>query len=136
MRDFTAGQNDSYSPSQGRGRAREEGGVQVHRREDPHQVAHHRAEGADTPAGTLRQVILILFLIMILIFFLILILMMFFILIVFQDHVSNDDLLHDKDQDTVEIAYKVALCPRVNLLYMQIYLITDLKFLWRVVLGL
>ena len=31
--------------------------------------------------------------------------------------------------DTVETAYKVYVCPRGNLLYMQIYLITDLKLL-------
>ena len=37
---------------------------------------------------------------------------------------------------TVETAYKVAICPRGNLLYMQIYLITDLKLLWRGLLGL
>ena len=29
----------------------------------------------------------------------------------------------------VETAYKVAICPRGNLLYKQIYLITDLKLL-------
>ena len=30
---------------------------------------------------------------------------------------------------TVETAYKVYVCPRGNLLYMRIYLITDLKLL-------
>ena len=30
---------------------------------------------------------------------------------------------------TVETAYKVAICPRGNLLYTRIYLITDLKLL-------
>ena len=33
------------------------------------------------------------------------------------------------DINTVETAYKVAICPRGNLPYMQIYLITDLKLL-------
>ena len=37
---------------------------------------------------------------------------------------------------TVETAYKVYVCPRGNLLYMRIYLIIDLKLLWRGVLGL
>ena len=40
------------------------------------------------------------------------------------------------DINTVETAYKVAICPRGNLPYMQIYLITDLKLLWRGLLGL
>ena len=31
--------------------------------------------------------------------------------------------------NTAETAYKVYVCPRGNLLYMRIYLITDLKFL-------
>ena len=31
--------------------------------------------------------------------------------------------------DTVETAYKVYICPRGNLLYMQIYLIDDIKLL-------
>ena len=38
--------------------------------------------------------------------------------------------------NTVEIAYKVAICPRGNLLYRQIYLITDLKLLGKGVFGL
>ena len=33
------------------------------------------------------------------------------------------------NSDTVETAYKVYVCPRGNLLYMRIYLITDLKLL-------
>ena len=37
---------------------------------------------------------------------------------------------------TIETAYKVAICPIGNLLYMQIYLITNLKLLWKVVFGL
>ena len=37
---------------------------------------------------------------------------------------------------TVETAYKVYIFPRGNLLYMQIYLITDLKLLLRGILGL
>ena len=37
---------------------------------------------------------------------------------------------------TVETAYKVAICPRGNLLYMRIYLITDLKVLCKGVFGL
>ena len=35
----------------------------------------------------------------------------------------------------VETAYKVAICPRRNLLYMGIYLITDLKVLWKAFWG-
>ena len=35
------------------------------------------------------------------------------------------------DINTVETAYKVAICPRGNLPYMQIYLIADLKLLLR-----
>ena len=38
--------------------------------------------------------------------------------------------------DTVETAYKVYVCPRGNLLYMQIYLITNLKLLSRAYWGL
>ena len=37
---------------------------------------------------------------------------------------------------TLETAYKVAICPRGNLLRMQIYLITDLKFIRSGILGL
>ena len=37
---------------------------------------------------------------------------------------------------TVETAYKVAICPRGNLLYMRIYLITNLKVLWNGIFGL
>ena len=37
---------------------------------------------------------------------------------------------------TVETAYKVYVCPRGNLLYMQIYLITHLKLLQRGIFGL
>ena len=37
---------------------------------------------------------------------------------------------------TVETAYKVYVCPRGNLLYMRIYLITGLKLLYRGILGL
>ena len=41
----------------------------------------------------------------------------------------------------IENVYKVAICLRAlvfgpDLLYMQIYLITDLKLLWKVVFGL
>ena len=35
----------------------------------------------------------------------------------------------DRQNGTVETAHKVYVCPRGNLLYMRIYLITDLKFL-------
>ena len=38
--------------------------------------------------------------------------------------------------DTVESAYKVYVCPRGNLLYMRINLITDLKLLYMDILGL
>ena len=38
--------------------------------------------------------------------------------------------------NTVETAYKVAICPRGNLLYIRIYLITDLKLPWKGVFGL
>ena len=38
--------------------------------------------------------------------------------------------------DTLENAYKVDNCPRVNLLYKRIYLITKPKLFCRVVLGL
>ena len=37
---------------------------------------------------------------------------------------------------TVETANKVAICPRGNLLHVRIYFITDLKLLWRGILGL
>ena len=37
---------------------------------------------------------------------------------------------------TLETAYKVDTCPRGNLRYMRIYLITDLKLLWKGILGL
>ena len=37
---------------------------------------------------------------------------------------------------TGETAYKVAFCPRGNLLYMQIYLLTELKLLWSCIFGL
>ena len=37
---------------------------------------------------------------------------------------------------TIETAYKVAIRPSGNLLYMQIYLITDIKLLWKGVFGL
>ena len=37
---------------------------------------------------------------------------------------------------TVGTAYKVAICPRGNLLYMQIYLINDQNLLQRSLLGL
>ena len=37
---------------------------------------------------------------------------------------------------TVETAYKVTICPTGNLIYMQIYLITDIKLLWKGVFGL
>ena len=37
---------------------------------------------------------------------------------------------------TVETAYKVYVCPRGNLPYMLIYLITDKKLLWKDILGL
>ena len=38
--------------------------------------------------------------------------------------------------DTVETAYKVYVCPRGNLLYMRIFLITDLNLLCKGVFGL
>ena len=38
--------------------------------------------------------------------------------------------------NTVETAYKVAIYPRGNLLYLRIYLTNDMKLLWRGVLGL
>ena len=41
-----------------------------------------------------------------------------------------------KQPYTVETAYKVAMCPIVNLLYKRICSITDLKLLWRGLLGL
>ena len=58
-----------------------------------------------------------------------------------------DSFLHNQTQvrfgivlyrfsNTVETAYKVAICPRGNLLYMRIYLITDLKVLWKGIFGL
>ena len=37
---------------------------------------------------------------------------------------------------TVETAYKVAICPRGNVLYMRIYLIANLKLLGKGVFGL
>ena len=40
-----------------------------------------------------------------------------------------------RESNTVETAYKVAICPRGNLLYMRIYLITDLKLLGKGVFG-
>ena len=40
------------------------------------------------------------------------------------------------DQLTVGTAYTVAICPRENLLYMWIFLITDLMVLWKGILGL
>ena len=37
---------------------------------------------------------------------------------------------------TQETVYKVPICPRGNLLYKQIYLITDQKLLYKGILGL
>ena len=42
---------------------------------------------------------------------------------------SQDEEVMSFNSDTVETAYKVYVCPRGNLLYMRIYLITDLKLL-------
>ena len=42
---------------------------------------------------------------------------------------SPDEEVMSFTSDTVETAYKVYVCPRGNLLYMRIYLITDLKLL-------
>ena len=39
-------------------------------------------------------------------------------------------------RDTLETAYKVAICSRGNLLDTRIYLITDIKLLWKGVLRL
>ena len=51
-----------------------------------------------------------------------------------EDRVRGQNLMFKhswcmKPTDTVETAYKVAICPRGYLLYMRIYLITDLKLL-------
>ena len=48
----------------------------------------------------------------------------------------NNEEDHTTERYTVETAYKVAICPRGNLLYMWIYLITYLKVLWKDILGL
>ena len=55
-----------------------------------------------------------------------------------------DSFLHNQTQVRFGIvlyrfsntAYKVAICPRGNLLYMRIYLITDLKLVWNCTRGL
>ena len=41
-----------------------------------------------------------------------------------------------REMNTVETAYKVAICPRGNLLHMRIYFIPDLQLLCRGILGL
>ena len=38
--------------------------------------------------------------------------------------------------NTLETGYKVAICPRGNILYMWIYLITDQKLLYMGILGI
>ena len=55
-----------------------------------------------------------------------------------------DSFLHNQTQVRFGIVlykfsnttYKVAICPRRNLLYMRIYLMNQLKLLWRGLLGL
>ena len=49
---------------------------------------------------------------------------------------SSVSAVHQCKSKSVETAYKVAICPRVNLFYKQIYLIADLKLLRRGILGL
>ena len=46
-------------------------------------------------------------------------------------HFLTVEVIWKVDETTLETVYKVAICPRVNLLYKQIYFINDLKLLYK-----
>ena len=54
----------------------------------------------------------------------------------FKDGTKAEVRMEGMKHTTVETAYKVAICPIGNILYMGIYLMTDLKVLWKGIFGL